>query len=77
MLVLRVGLGIIFPFHAWLKLNPTGPSKGPAGFIGFLKQSGVPLPRLLGWVVIPPGERRRRAPYRWPGYPNRSARAGH
>ncbi len=52
LLVLRVGLGIIFPFHAWLKLNPTGPSKGPAGFIGFLKQSGVPLPRLLGWVVI-------------------------
>jgi len=52
LLVLRVGLGIIFPFHAWLKLNPTGPSKGPAGFIGFLKQSGVPLPRLLGWVVM-------------------------
>lgn len=40
------------PFHAWLKLNPREPSKGPAGFIGFLKQSGVPLPGLLGWVVI-------------------------
>lgn len=52
LLILRVGLGIIFPFHAWLKLNPKGPSKGPAGFVGFLKQSGVPLPGLLGWVVI-------------------------
>lgn len=52
LLILRVGLGIIFPFHAWLKLNPSGPAKGPAGFIGFLKQMGVPLPGLLGWVVI-------------------------
>ena len=52
LLILRVGLGIIFPFHAWLKLNPRGPSKGSAGFIGFLKQSGVPLPGLLGWVVM-------------------------
>lgn len=52
LLILRVGLGVIFPFHAWPKLNPRGPSKGPAGFVGFLKQSGVPLPGLLGWVVI-------------------------
>jgi len=52
LLILRVGLGVIFPFHAWLKLNPSGPSKGPAGFIGFLKQQGVPLPGLLGWVVM-------------------------
>lgn len=52
LLILRGGLGIIFPFHAWLKLNPNGPSKGPAGFIGFLKQVRVPLPGLLGWVVI-------------------------
>jgi len=52
LLILRVGLGIIFPFHAWLKLNPRGPSKGPAGFIGWLKQMGVPLPSLLGWVVM-------------------------
>lgn len=52
LLILRLGLGIIFPFHAWLKLNPNGPSKGPAGFVGFLKQMGVPLPGVLGWVVI-------------------------
>jgi len=52
LLILRVGLGIIFPFHAWLKLNPGGPAKGPAGFIGFLKQLRIPLPGLLGWIVI-------------------------
>ena len=50
--ILRVGLGVVFPFHAWLKLNPKGPSQGPAGFIGFLKQSGVPLPWLFGWGVM-------------------------
>lgn len=47
-----MGLGVIFPFHAWLKLNPSGPAKGPAGFAAFLKQMGVPLPGLLAWVVI-------------------------
>ncbi|MGH2372718.1 MAG: DoxX family protein [bacterium] len=52
LLILRVGLGVIFPFHAWLKLNPNGPAKGPAGFAGFLKQMGVPLPTLFAWVVI-------------------------
>lgn len=52
LLILRVGLGLIFPFHGWLKLNPSGPAKGPAGFAGWLKQMGVPLPSLLAWVVI-------------------------
>ncbi|MGQ0551250.1 MAG: DoxX family protein [Armatimonadota bacterium] len=52
LLILRVGLGVIFPFHGWLKLNPNGPAKGPAGFAGFLRQMGVPLPVLSAWVVI-------------------------
>ncbi len=51
-MILRLGLGIILPFHGWLKLNPNGPTKGPAGFAAFLRQVGVPLPSLLAWVVI-------------------------
>lgn len=51
LLILRVGLGILFPFHGWMKLNPNGPVKGPAGFAGWLKQMGVPLPQFFGWFV--------------------------
>lgn len=51
LLILRVGLGILFPFHGWMKLNPNGPVKGPAGFAGWLKQMGVPLPLVFGWIV--------------------------
>lgn len=51
LLILRLGLGILFPFHGWMKLNPNGPMKGPAGFGGWLKQLGVPLPLFFGWVV--------------------------
>src|SRR5207247_10716136 len=50
-LILRLALGILFPFHGWMKLNPKGPMKGPAGFAGFLKQLGVPLPVFFAWVV--------------------------
>src|SRR5438445_11975308 len=50
-LILRLALGILFPFHGWMKLNPKGPMKGPAGFGGFLKQMGVPLPVFFAWVV--------------------------
>ena len=52
LLVLRLGLGAVFLVHGWAKLNPKGPMGGPAGFIGFLKQLGVPLPSFFGWVVI-------------------------
>lgn len=51
LLVLRVALGITFLPHGWMKLNPNGPVKGPAGFGGWLKQMGVPLPGVLAWVV--------------------------
>ena len=51
LVILRVGIGILMLFHGWPKLNPNGPMKGPAGFAGFLKQQGVPLPTLLAWVV--------------------------
>jgi putative oxidoreductase len=50
-LILRLALGFLFPFHGWMKLNPNGPMKGPAGFAGFLKQIGVPLPLFFAWVV--------------------------
>lgn len=52
LLILRLGMGVLMLFHGWPKLNPNGPMKGPAGFAGFLKQLGVPLPTLSAWVVI-------------------------
>lgn len=50
LLILRLGIGIIFLAHGWPKL-PGGPMGGPAGFGGFLKQMGVPLPTFFAWVV--------------------------
>lgn len=52
LLILRVALGITFPFHGWLKINPNGPVKGPAGFAAGLKQMGVPLPLFFAWIVV-------------------------
>ncbi|MEN4012501.1 MAG: DoxX family protein [Bellilinea sp.] len=49
--ILRLAASIIFLVHGWPKLNPNSPMKGPAGFGGFLKQMGVPLPILFGWLV--------------------------
>src|SRR5712692_1423167 len=51
LLVLRVALGITFLPHGWMKLNPNGPMKGPAGFAAGLKQMGVPLSGVFAWVV--------------------------
>lgn len=51
LLILRIALGITFIVHGWLKLNPGGPTKGPTGFGGFLKQMGVPMPVFFGWLV--------------------------
>ena len=51
-LILRIGMGIIFLVHGWPKLNPNSPMKGPAGFGGFLKQMGIPLPTFFAWVVV-------------------------
>jgi putative oxidoreductase len=43
---LRVALGVMFIAHAYLKLAIFT----PAGFAGFLTQSG--LPALLAWPII-------------------------
>jgi len=51
LLILRLTLGIIFITHGWPKLNPNSPTKGTAGFGGFLKKMGVPLPMFFAWVV--------------------------
>jgi uncharacterized membrane protein YphA (DoxX/SURF4 family) len=51
LLILRLGLGMIFLVHGWPKLNPNSPMKGAAGFSGFLKQIGVPLPAFFAWIV--------------------------
>ncbi len=49
--ILRLAAGITFIVHGWLKVNPNGPTKGPAGFAGWLKQMGVPLPLFFAWLV--------------------------
>ncbi len=51
LLILRVAVGIIFVVHGWPKLNPNSPIRGAAGFAGFLKQMGMPLPLFFAWVV--------------------------
>ncbi len=51
LLILRVAMGILFVVHGWPKLNPNSPIRGTAGFAGFLKQMGVPLPLFFAWVV--------------------------
>ncbi len=51
LLALRLTLGIIFLTHGWMKIDPNGPVKGPANFGAGLKQMGVPLHVLFGWVV--------------------------
>jgi putative oxidoreductase len=51
LLILRLGLGLTFIPHGWMKLNPNGPMKGPAGFGAWLKQLRVPLPLFFGWLV--------------------------
>jgi putative oxidoreductase len=51
LLVLRLTLAIVMVAHGWPKLNPNSPMKGTAGFSGFLKQMGVPLPTFFAWVV--------------------------
>lgn len=51
LLILRLAVGLIFIIHGWPKLNPNSPMKGPAGFAGFLRQMGIPLPLFFAWVV--------------------------
>lgn len=51
LLILRLAMGLIFIIHGWPKLNPNSPLKGAAGFGGFLKQMGIPLPTFFAWVV--------------------------
>lgn len=51
LVILRLAMGIIFLVHGWPKLNPNSMMKGPAGFGGFLKQMGIPLPIFFGWAI--------------------------
>src|SRR3990172_4410438 len=51
LMILRLSLGITFLVHGWMKLNRNGAVRGPAGFAGWLKQMGVPLPSVFGWIV--------------------------
>jgi putative oxidoreductase len=52
LLILRVAVGVVFLMHGIAKINPNGPTKGPSGFIGWLKSIGVPLAPVAGWGVI-------------------------
>ncbi len=51
-LILRIGLATVLLAHGWLKVNPNGPVKGPAGFAIGLKKMGFPLAGLLAWIVV-------------------------
>ncbi len=51
LLILRLTLGIVFFAHGWMKFDPNGPIKSPTNFGAWLKQIGVPLNVLFGWVV--------------------------
>jgi len=51
LVILRLGLGLTFIPHGWMKLNPNGPTKGPGGFAAWLKQMRVPVPLFFGWLV--------------------------
>jgi len=53
LVILHLATGIIFIIHGWPKLNPNSSMKDPVGFGGFLKQMGIPLPMLFGWLVEP------------------------
>ena len=52
LLILRSGLAIVMLVHGWLRINPKGPVKGPAGFGAGLKQMGFPFSGLLAWIVV-------------------------
>jgi putative oxidoreductase len=46
--ILRVGVGIVFLMHGWLKLSVFGLQ----GTIGFFTQVGVPLPNVMAPLLI-------------------------
>jgi putative oxidoreductase len=52
LLILRSGLAIVLLAHGWLKINPKGPVKGPAGFGAGLKKMGFPFSGLFAWIVV-------------------------
>ncbi|MGH2620173.1 MAG: DoxX family protein [Anaerolineales bacterium] len=52
LLILRTGMAIVLLVHGWLKVNPNGPVKGPAGLAKGLNQMGFPIPGLLAWIVV-------------------------
>lgn len=52
LLIMRIALGVTFLPHGRMKINPRGPMKGPGGFAAWLKQMGVPLSGVLGWLVV-------------------------
>ena len=52
LLILRTGLASVLLAHGWLKVNPNGAVKGPAGFAIGLNKMGFPIPGLLAWMVV-------------------------
>ncbi|HEX2177206.1 MAG TPA: DoxX family protein [Nocardioidaceae bacterium] len=46
-LLLRVGIGTVFAWHGWLKLDG-----GVSNFAGFLDSLGVPLPEVVAWLQV-------------------------
>lgn len=60
LLILRVALGIIFPFHGWLKIDPKGQVKGPAGFGALVKADASTAAAVLCMDCRTAGDDRRR-----------------
>lgn len=46
-LLMRVGLGAVFAWHGWVKLDG-----GVSDFAGFLDSLGVPAPEVVAWLQV-------------------------
>jgi putative oxidoreductase len=46
-LVMRVGLGVVFAWHGWVKFDG-----GVSNFAGFLDSLNVPAPEVVAWLQV-------------------------
>jgi putative oxidoreductase len=46
-LLMRIGVGVVFAWHGWLKLDG-----GVGNFAGFLGTLNVPAPEIVAWLTV-------------------------
>jgi putative oxidoreductase len=46
-LLMRIGVGVVFAWHGWLKLDG-----GVGNFAGFLGSLNVPAPEVVAWLMV-------------------------